>query len=435
MGRSRRRVVDTEDDYDSDSDNEDDGGTSSGDNIKKEALIKQFNKTAADLEKLLKKKQKRGKRRSKRSSSEENESDFSDKDRVTKKGVSKKKRKIKRKKRSQSDESTEESSSVTKYEATKRYDSEEETDNDELQGKKGETKSAESPSKKHKTTHKDKIKIETETIINNNDPEVIEIPRHKESDIEEEETGNGKAVSRKKEGGQERGEIPRYTEAGYEEEETGKGKDNPRKEQKKQDKKEKEERGQEKAASNDIERNREETKKRETGRERETRNKEEGGKKEERDSKKSKTHRMPHPYSSKRENTEEKKVETEESKIDIHCGREDFNFFQQRIKDNKTPSICLGGRNIEADMERISVFARKHQPFDVKKIKTEPIVRCCSYYNISECQYENVQNHLIRKGCPTKVHHICITCHSSVRAHMAHPAKRCPNARITYEHP
>ena len=121
--------------------------------------------------------------------------------------------------------------------------------------------------------------------------------------------------------------------------------------------------------------------------------------------------------------------------VDILCQMSFINHFQQRIRDNKTPSICLGGRNIEADMERISVFAREHQLFDVKKIKTEPNVRCCSYYNISVCQYENVQNHLIRKGVPTYVHHICMICHSSVQAHMAHPAKRCPNARITYEHP
>ena len=126
-------------------------------------------------------------------------------------------------------------------------------------------------------------------------------------------------------------------------------------------------------------------------------------------------------------------------KINIHCNKEDRDFIENRIEED-TPLIVLQGvfskdrrRVIESDMEQLQVKSSKFQ--NKFKIKPEPFVRPCHFYNLSTCTWKNVQKHETakQKEISNAVHHICAICQSARGYHIAHQAKLCPNARIKYE--
>ena len=121
-----------------------------------------------------------------------------------------------------------------------------------------------------------------------------------------------------------------------------------------------------------------------------------------------------------------------DDQINIHCDQDDMDFIDDRVEDD-IPTISLKGRYIENDMKLVTNFA-KTVKFDIKKIKSEPSVSPCKYYNLSVCHMKNVQtHHTAGKEGFKLLYHICAICHASGNAHEAHPARNCPIALIKYD--
>ena len=132
------------------------------------------------------------------------------------------------------------------------------------------------------------------------------------------------------------------------------------------------------------------------------------------------------------EHTREKKSH---SSINLHCDKDDINFFDDRIKDD-IATICLRGKSIHADMEQVQSFARRALEFDIKRMTygvSPQSVRPCLYYNLATCTTRNVHwHHYVSKGSSRVVYHICAICHAAVNLHEAHTALKCPQAQIKH---
>ena len=466
MTRPSKRRLETEDDDDDEEEEEEEEDTeetSSEDQLckKDRAKLKKLKREAAWLRELLKKKKRREKRkgagkgrvehsnseetddepevskksqvRRKRSQKEKNtkdkdrygtetETDDGEKSRAGKKRPKKRK---KRKKRSESEESTTTSSSEYKTRASKNADFEEnkeESGNDQLRAQEGDG----TPKKQEKAHKKEeKITMVTVGIIkeeHDDTEEVIEVTKVTETkrDETQKEDGTEEVTPKKQEKAHKKEEKITMGTVGINKEEHDdtkeviedtKVKETRRDETQKDDPKE---RGQE----NQALKGRSQRREREGGRKREE------------------------CFSKKKE--EQIGAADHYPKINLHCDTDDRDFFERRTMED-TPLICLRGafkkaphkgRIIEADMEQITAFAKRKPLFNIQKIKeTEPVVRPCSYYNLSTCSWKNVQKHQIvnKQGNSSTVYHICVICHESINAHMAHRAKVCPNARIKYE--
>ena len=132
------------------------------------------------------------------------------------------------------------------------------------------------------------------------------------------------------------------------------------------------------------------------------------------------------------EHTREKKSH---SSINLHCDKDDINFFEERSK-NDIATICLRGKSIHADMEQVQSFARRALEFDIKRMTygvSPQSVRPCLYYNLATCTTRNVHwHHYVSKGSSRVVYHICAICHAAVNLHEAHTALKCPQAQIKH---
>ena len=110
------------------------------------------------------------------------------------------------------------------------------------------------------------------------------------------------------------------------------------------------------------------------------------------------------------EHTREKKSH---SSINLHCDRDDFNFFNDRIKDD-IAMIRLRGKSIHADMDQLKSFSRRVLEFDIKRMTYEvspETIRLCLYYNLATCTTRKVQwHHYVSKGSSRVVYHICAIC-------------------------
>ena len=132
------------------------------------------------------------------------------------------------------------------------------------------------------------------------------------------------------------------------------------------------------------------------------------------------------------EHTREKKSH---SSLNLHCDKDDINFFEERSK-NDIATICLRGKSIHADMEQVQSFARRALEFDIKRMTygvSPQSVRPCLYYNLATCTTRNVHwHHYVSKGSSRVVYHICAICHAAVNLHEAHTALKCPQAQIKH---
>ena len=438
MARARKRRLETDEDDDDDDDEEEEEDdteeVSSEDRISKKdrAKLRRLKRETSWLEKLLLKKKKNrgkradtGKRRVRRSNSEETDSepgaskkslprrkislkkkntkekdrygsdtDDCEKSRVAKKRPGKRK-KTKRKKRSESDESTTDSRSESESQdsdSSDSKDSKEESDNDQVRNRNADVKSEEGTSKKKEKAHKKQEKITMETVgitkeEHDNTKEVAEVTQDTETRRDEKHKNDPKETETEN-------QVPRGR--------------SPRREK-------------------EVPRGRSPRQEKEVPRGRSPRReREEGGRKRE-------------GGVSKKEEEQTREMTDHDPKINIHCNKEDRDFIENRIEED-TPLIVLQGvfskdrrRIIESDMEQLQVKSSKFQ--NKFKIKPEPFVRPCHFYNLSTCTWKNVQKHETakQKEISNAVHHICAICQSARGYHIAHQAKLCPNARIKYE--
>ena len=386
MRGARRRRVET-DDEDEDEEEE----------ISTEAQLKELKRREAWLKKELKKMQKSRTKRSSAGKSRVSSSEDDDSEpRGSKKTPVKRKNSSKKKKRKQQDRSTTDSSSKDELDSSKESDSEPHTSKKspvkrkKWKGKKTRREERSGTESSDKDELRNSEKITMVTISNTKDVTTVGDPANKE-EVEAKKDTNIKRDEEQKQvsigpvsPNMENKKLKQInkkivlTKPNKEDpvtisddSEMASPRDNhARREVKQTD-------GEEEAKGKGKEEAKEEGKEEANGSV-ETSSKEGETKGEERDSKMQKAEMHPR-----------------DAQINMHCNEEDLNFIEHRIK-NDNPAIYLRGKIIEEDTMHLSNLAKK-ATFDINKIKSEPSIRPCKYYKLSNCHVNNVLEHTVTK--------------------------------------